>query len=157
MSTSRKYADGEALHTLFRQVFALQSALAVTMDEVHEKAGLGTPQVKVMDLLQRHGTATVPEIAGGLSVSRQFVQTVCNGLEAKGLIAFSDNPRHVRSRLASLTASGQKVFASFRQAEAAFIESKLQHFDSVEVAEATALLCNLCSCMECLRRKKSSR
>lgn len=156
MNTSQKYADGEDLHTLFREVFALQSALAVTMDKVHEKAGLGTPQVKVMDALMRRNAATVPEIAADHGISRQFVQTVCNGLEAQGLIAFSDNPRHRRSKLVSLTAAGRKVFVSFRRAEAAFIESELRRFDAVEVAIATALLRNLCSRME-IRRRKSSR
>lgn len=152
MSAPRKYADGEDLHALFREVFALQAALADEMDAIHERAGLGTPQAKVMDALMRHGTATVPEVAADHGVSRQFVQTVCNGLEAQGLIAFSDNPRHRRSKLVVLTAAGRKVLVRFRRAEAEAIESALRRFDAVEVAAAAALLRSIRSRMERVRR-----
>jgi DNA-binding MarR family transcriptional regulator len=152
VSARRKIASGKDLHALFLEVFALQAVLAAKMDTVHEKAGLGTPQAKVMDALLRRGTATVPEIAADHCVSRQFVQTVCNGLELQGLISFLDNPRHRRSKLVSLTAAGRKVLICFRRAEAAFIESELRRFDAEEVATAAALLRNIRSRMERIRR-----
>lgn len=151
MSAPKKYASGKDLHALFLEVFALHAALAAKMDAVHEKAGLGTSQAKVMDALMRRGTATVPEVAADHCVSRQFVQTICNGLVAHGLISFSDNPRHRRSKLVSLTAAGRKAFVCFRRAEAAFIESELRRFDAVEVAASAALLRNLRSRMERVR------
>jgi hypothetical protein len=35
-------ALGSTLHDLFREIFALQAALAGIMDEVHARTGLGT-------------------------------------------------------------------------------------------------------------------
>jgi DNA-binding MarR family transcriptional regulator len=152
VSASRKYADGEDLHALFREVFALQAALAGEMDAIHERAGLGTPQAKVMDALMRHGATTVPEVAVDQGVSRQFVQMVCNGLEAQGVVAFSENPRHRRSKLVAMTASGRKVLVCFRRAEAKLIANALRRFDAVEVAAATALLRCIRSRMERIRQ-----
>lgn len=136
----RKKADGAALHALFREVFHLRTALAEHMDALHERAGLTTPQAQMMHVLSRHGSATVPELAQAHLVSRQFVQTVCNGLAERGLIVFTDNPRHKRSKLARLTAAGEKTFARFSKAEAEEIGKLMPRFDAAKVAAAEALL-----------------
>lgn len=133
-------ATGHALHDLFREVFALHRKLAERMDIVHEAAGLGTPQVKVLDVLDRRGAATVPDVAADQGVSRQFVLTVCHELETLGLIVFSDNPRHRRSRLAALTVEGRNAVARFREAEAKVLETALPGLDADAVAAASLLL-----------------
>jgi DNA-binding MarR family transcriptional regulator len=140
MNAPKKYASGKDLHALFRELFALHAALAERIDATHETAGLGTPQAKVMDALLHFGAATVPQIAARHGVSRQFVQTVCNGLKVRDLVAFSENPRHRRSKLITLTPLGRKVFARFRRAEAAVIETHLRGFGATDVAAAARLL-----------------
>ena len=44
---------GMALHDLFREIFALQAALASIMNEVHAKTGLGTPQLRILRTLRQ--------------------------------------------------------------------------------------------------------
>jgi DNA-binding MarR family transcriptional regulator len=116
---------GEALHELFREVFALHAVLARVMDKIHEQAGLTTPQRKVMQTMNRTGSATVPDIAALLGVSRQSVQVICNDLLSRGLIEFRDNPRHKRSKLAFLTASGRQAYQQAQQLEYQAIEQVL--------------------------------
>ena len=144
---SSEHATGHDLHNLFRDVVALHASLSLAMDSVHERAGLRTPQVRVADRLL-HGPATVPHIAADLSMSRQYVQTVCNELQEQGLMAFIDNPRHKRSKLVALTEKGQKALVQTRENEAALIQQYLPDICSQQVAEASALLKLLCKRIE---------
>ena len=52
------------------------------------------------------GALTVPQIAQMRPTSRQRMQRLADELEAEGLVAFIDNPRHRRSKLVRLTAKG---------------------------------------------------
>ncbi len=144
----KKHASGEELHALFYEVFALQRALSEVMDAVHEKAGLQTPQVKVLDALQQRGRATVPDVATALGVSRQFVQTICSELENRGLLAFADNPRHLRSKLVSLTEKGRNALNRFREREAAVIEKTLPMQNAERVADALKLIQTIRHCIQ---------
>ena len=140
MVSKKRRATGEELHNLFHEVFALHDALSEVMDEVHERAGLRTAQCRIANELKRLGPASVPDVASSLGVSRQFVQTVCNGLEAMGLVQFNDSPRHKRSKLVSLTEKGRRTIDRAGKAEAAIIERALPDVDAAKVADAAALL-----------------
>jgi DNA-binding MarR family transcriptional regulator len=131
---------GERLHDLFREVFALRDLLALGMDAVHERSGLRTPQVRVADLLGRLDSATVPDMAAALGLSRQCVQVVCNELRDMGLAAFVDNPRHKRSKRLVLTDAGRDRLAAVRKNEAAIITGLLPDCDGVAVGDALSLL-----------------
>ncbi len=134
-------ADGERLHALFREVFALHAALNEEMDAVHERAGMRTPQVRVATVLSdMGGGGTVPDVAAALQVSRQFVQTVCNELQAQGILEFVDNPRHRRSKLARLTATGRDTLHRTKRQEARIIEQLLPGIDARAVQQGVELL-----------------
>lgn len=60
----------------------------------------------VLDLLQRNGPMTVPEMGRAQSLSRQFVQRTVNDAETDGLVELVANPAHRRSRLVRPTATG---------------------------------------------------
>ena len=135
-----KHQKGKVLHDLFREVFALHAALAEVMDKVHEQAGLSTAQLKIMNVLNHMGPATVPDIAAELSVSRQFVQTVCNHLLGNELLEFTDNPRHKRSKLAALTEPGRNALKQARDNENKTIEKSLSEIDIDMVIDASKLL-----------------
>lgn len=140
MAKPQPRASGEDLHELFHEVFLLHAALSAVMDDVHERAGLRTSQVKVADALERAGPASVPEIAARLGVSRQFVQTVCNEFEEMGLIEFQDSPRHKRSKLVVLTEKGRRTLARTGRSEAAIIEKAMPDIDGKATGAATTLL-----------------
>lgn len=137
---SKNQEKGKALHDLFMEIFELHAALSKIMDEVHAKAGLSTSQLKILRALRRIGPATVPDIAALLGVSRQFIQNVCNELETKGFIIFSDNPRHKRSRLAALTEPGRTIFQETRHKENMIIEQAFPEITPKEAKDAYELL-----------------
>ena len=141
--SEKETAPGEALHDFFYDLFALQAALSDKMDGVHEAAGWHTPQVRVAEMLHRRDTATVPDIAAQLRLSRQGVQTVCNELAAMGAVAYIDNPRHKRSKLMHLTAMGQDKLAQFRKREGAIIESLLPTLHKEQLAVAHDVICRI--------------
>lgn len=60
--------------------------------------------------LALHGPLTVPQIARMRPVSRQRMQKLSDALAAEGLVEFIDNPKHQRSKLIELTASGQAYY-----------------------------------------------
>ncbi len=133
-------AVGALAHELFREVFALRKALAAIMDEVHARAGLRTPQRRAAGFLEREGPLPVPELARRLEVSRQFARDLCNEMAQAGLLAFTDNPRHRRSRLAGLTAAGRRRAARVRAREEALIQELLPGLDPGDLARALNLL-----------------
>jgi len=53
------------------------------------------------------GPLTVPQIAEMRPTSRQRMQRLADELVAEGLVEFTDNPRHRRSKLVRLTEKGQ--------------------------------------------------
>ena len=134
------HKTGQALHGLFREVFELHAALSSIMDKVHQQAGLSTSQHKIMRTLSHVGPATVPDIAALLGVSRQFVQTVCNDLLSQHFIEFKGNPRHKRSKLASLTELGHNAFQQARNNENRIIEQALPGIDLKKVKDACDVL-----------------
>lgn len=137
---SRHYAGGREIHDFFREIFMTHAALARIMDRVHEQAGFSTAQHKIMRRLSGSGTATVPDLAAALGVSRQFVQTVCNHLASRGFIEFAANPRHKRSKLVAPTEAGHAAFRQARDREDAIIANALPEMDFEKVADASRLM-----------------
>lgn len=139
---------GAALHDLFKEVFALQATLSRVMDKAHERAGLSTPQRKIIQLLKRLGTATVPDIATNLGVSRQSVQVVCNDLLSRELLEFTDNPRHKRSKLATLTESGHRAFQQAQENEYQAIEQVMPEIELEKTRETGRILAHVRHALE---------
>jgi DNA-binding MarR family transcriptional regulator len=134
---------GKALHDLFREVFRLQTTLSRVMDRAHEEAGLSTPQRRVIQLLNRLGSATVPDMAFKLGVSRQSVQVICNDLLARGLIEFRENPRHKRSKLAILNEIGQQSIQQAQQKEYQIIQHLFPGIEFEKIVDSCKLLARI--------------
>ena len=64
------------------------------------------------------GPLTVPQIAQMRPTSRQRMQRLADELAAEGLVEFTDNPRHRRSKLVRLTRKGD---ARYRELNARFL------------------------------------
>jgi DNA-binding MarR family transcriptional regulator len=56
------------------------------------------------------GPLTVPQIAEMRPTSRQRMQRLADELAAEGLVEFTDNPRHRRSKLVRLTRKGEAYY-----------------------------------------------
>ena len=63
------------------------------------------------------GPQPVAEIARRLRLARQSVQRVADVLEREGLVAYEDNPRHRRAKLARLTPEGGRLLARIERAQ----------------------------------------
>lgn len=136
-------ASGQELHDFFKEVFRLQHLLSQVIDQVHEQSGLRTPQKRLGETLENGGEMTVPHAAAHMGVSRQFVQTLCNEMAASGLLAFSENPRHKRSKLISLTRHGREVLNKAQRIEGEIIERGAPQVEGKVVREATSLAVTL--------------
>jgi DNA-binding MarR family transcriptional regulator len=64
------------------------------------------------------GPLTVPQIAQMRPTSRQRMQRLADELAAAGLVEFTDNPKHRRSKLVRLTRKGD---ARYRELNARFL------------------------------------
>jgi len=91
----------------------------------------------VLRTLMKEGPQTVPEMARSRPVSRQHCQTICNALEAQGLVEFIDNPKHKRSKLVRLTRKGRDRFEGMRKQFLAAAALYAPLFTANEVAVAT--------------------
>ncbi|MBI9111555.1 MarR family winged helix-turn-helix transcriptional regulator [Maridesulfovibrio ferrireducens] len=140
---TEKNATGATLHTLFKEIFNLQSTLSEVVDEVHEKAGMRTSQVRLANTLLELGQATVPDIAYAMKISRQFVQTAINELEKQNMIEFQENPRHKRSKLLKLTEHGRDVLNQVRENEENIIQKILPDMEATRVKAAYELLASI--------------
>ncbi|WP_156952708.1 MarR family winged helix-turn-helix transcriptional regulator [Maridesulfovibrio frigidus] len=121
----------------------MEAILSEIIDEVHEKAGMRTSQIRLANTLLELGQTTVPDIAYTMKASRQFVQTVVNELKKKDIIKFLDNPRHKRSKLVKLTDNGQNILNQVRKNEEAIILRILPDIDATRVKSAYELLASI--------------
>jgi DNA-binding MarR family transcriptional regulator len=80
-------------------------------------SGINVGIRSILDMLDRHGPLTVPQMGRAQALSRQFVQRTVNAAAAHGLVAAGPNPAHRRSVLIRLTPRGQEVVADIRARE----------------------------------------
>jgi DNA-binding MarR family transcriptional regulator len=87
-----------------------------------QKTGLftswGAGTIGFMRSLALIGPLTVPQIAQMRPTSRQRMQRLADELADEGLVEFTDNPRHRRSKLVRLTRKGE---ARYRELSARFL------------------------------------
>jgi len=101
-----------------RKLFHLAAQAA---GELHAGEPVTVSTRAVLELLQRSGPATVPEIARRRYVTRQHIQTLVNDLLARGLVAAEANPAHRRSPRIALTADGSRTIRRITDRERRFL------------------------------------
>ena len=82
---------------------------------------LSSGKLGVLRVLCEQGPRTVPEIARSRPVARQGVQRNADELAEAGLVEYSENPRHRRSKLLRITKRGERVYRRARQAQLAWV------------------------------------
>ena len=126
-STPEGQALMELMWELARTFFKMRAAgkeitsRAATGDAVGVVTPSGAGTYGLLRSLVEAGPQTVPQIARARPVARQHIQQMANEMVAQGLVEFTDNPAHKRSRLLQITPEGQRVYAdlSARMAELA--------------------------------------
>src|SRR5215813_10874943 len=89
-----------------------------------------------LQVLQRLGPQTVPQIARARFSSRQNIQILINRLQEEGLVEFVTNPDHKRSALVQLTPRGQSVISEAGKEAAELTTRILPSFSQSELSSA---------------------
>ncbi|SPH18642.1 hypothetical protein DEA8626_02182 [Defluviimonas aquaemixtae] len=131
---------------LYRLIVEIRGAfneLKSLSDEMIVDLGVTAAMRAVLEHLDRHGPATVPQIAKAKSVTRQHIQVLADLLVEKGFAKYEDNPAHQRSRLVVPTPSGDALFAEVSKREARVIARLGQSLTEEELEAAATVLQHL--------------
>jgi len=129
----------ERLEALLVEVNGLANRLKAT----DPRATLPSASRAALQLLQRYGPQTVPQIARARFSSRQNIQILINRLQQEGLVEFVTNPDHKRSALVRLTNHGQAAIAEAGKELAELNTRILPSFSQSELSSATEVLSRL--------------
>ncbi len=121
-------------------VVQTQAALSAAAVRLHGTDGAAGGRRSILRQLREQPGLTVPELARRRSVSRQYVQTVVNGLLADGLIETRPNPGHKRSPCLEATEAGIALIEEADRREAPFVEAIGAKFKRSELSETIDLL-----------------
>ncbi|RYG91034.1 MarR family transcriptional regulator [Loktanella sp. IMCC34160] len=94
----------------------------------------------VLEILDKYGDQTVPELAARLEIKRQYVQIMCNETLASGFIEQRSNPRHKRSPILALTDRGSAVIEEIISKEMKLVEELGENLSNEDVATALAVV-----------------
>lgn len=90
----------------------------------------------VLEILDKYGEQTVPEIAARLEIKRQYVQIMCNETLASGLVEQRHNPRHKRSPILALTDHGRTLIQEIISSELKLMERVGSNLSSEDISTA---------------------
>lgn len=94
----------------------------------------------VLEILNKYGELTVPEIAARLEIQRQYVQIMCNETLASGFIEQRANPRHKRSPILALTDQGRTLIEEIISKEMTLVEDIGEAFSKEDIATALEVI-----------------
>lgn len=99
----------QQLHQLIWMSRPLMQAAEACVESGLVGTNLTVRMRAVLEMLDKYGEQTVPEIAARLEIKRQYVQIMCNETLAFGLVEQRPNPRHKRSPVLTLTEHGRTL------------------------------------------------
>lgn len=131
--------EGEALTWLLVEVIRLGEVFTQTGESLAKPEGQTLARWLVLGTLA-DGPEPVAAIARRLRLARQSVQRVADLLERDGLVAYEDNPRHRRAKLARLTPEGGRVLARIDAAQRAWANRHGAEVGRADAEQAARLL-----------------
>jgi DNA-binding MarR family transcriptional regulator len=129
-----------ALDGLIMEVRALHHALTRRHPNRATNFELTPTQLSILQLLDHHGSMTVPQIARRRLTSRQSVQVAATALKRVGAITLIPNLEHKRSSLLHLTSDGKARLAAAARNSAARPWQPTEAISPERVEEATSVL-----------------
>jgi DNA-binding MarR family transcriptional regulator len=103
---------------LVLSIFRLNGQLIAEGDAMTEQLGLTHARWKVIGAIALSSAGlTVPGIARVLGQSRQAVQRITDVMVEDGLLEYTDNPKHKRSVLVTLTDQGKDIYNTLREVQ----------------------------------------
>ena len=126
----------EHLHSLVWMSRPLMQAAEACVEAGLQGTELTVRMRAVLEILQRHGEQTVPEIAARLEIKRQYVQLMVNETLSGGFVEQRPNPRHSRSPLISLTDRGRELIEGIVSKELAVMKTIGADLDANDIETA---------------------
>jgi DNA-binding MarR family transcriptional regulator len=117
---SQRTPSGAALTDLILETFRLNGRLLAAGDGLTGDLGLSSARWQVIGAIEDAPLA-VAQIARNMGLTRQAVQRLANVLAEDGLVAFTENPDHRRSKLVCLTDNGRSVLDEIGRRQAAWV------------------------------------
>jgi len=103
----------QSLGRMIFEVFRLNGRLLVAADDLVSGLGLSSARWQVLWAIDIAGVPQpVAHLARSMGLNRQGVQRIVNELASEGLIAFSENPNHLRAKLVTMTEQGRNAYAA---------------------------------------------
>jgi len=108
-AVTARFGGTPAMDAVIGETVALFHRLRDASQQVHGQGELSSGRWGLLRDLDRLGPQTVPQMARSRPVSRQYIQTLVDGVVKQGLVELVENPAHKRSPLVELTAKGQAL------------------------------------------------
>lgn len=137
--TRRERARAE-VQAVIDETIALFHWLVWVADQLYGDDGRGAPRRWVLRRLHRYGPQTVPELARAKSLRRQSMQPVIDELVADGFVALVANPRHVRSKYATLRPRGMQLVERMDRIDARILRAVSSGIPTTQLASTAATL-----------------
>lgn len=137
------YDDGmkaQHLHQLIWMSRPLMQAAEACVEAGLTGTNLTVRMRAVLEILNKYGELTVPEIAARLEIQRQYVQIMCNETLASGFIEQRANPRHKRSPILALTDQGRTLIEEIISKEMTLVEEIGEAFSKEDIATALEVI-----------------
>ena len=126
----------ENLHQLIWMSRPLMQAAEACVEAGLTGTNLTVRMRAVLEILDKYGEQTVPEIAARLEIQRQYVQIMCNETLASGFIELRANPRHKRSPILTLTDHGRLLIEKIISKEMKLMEEIGGNLSKEDIATA---------------------
>ncbi len=134
------YMKAEHLHRLIWMSRPLMQAAETCVESGLIGTNLTVRMRAVLEILDKYGDQTVPEIAARLEIKRQYVQIMCNETLASGFIEQRANPRHKRSPVLALTNLGRALIEEIISKEMKLVEEIGRNLSEEDIATALAVV-----------------
>lgn len=122
------------------EIFRCSFRLRALGRKVGLVTGWGAGSYGFLRSLAQEGPLTVPEIARARPTSRQRMQRLADELAREGLVVFSANPRHRRSKLLRLTAKGEAHYRAMTERLLKLSEGVTRGLSADELAVARRIV-----------------
>lgn len=130
----------ENLHQLIWMSRPLMQAAEACVEAGLTGTNLTVRMRAVLEILDKYGEQTVPEIAARLEIQRQYVQIMCNETLASGFVEQRANPRHKRSPVLALTDHGRTLIKEIISKEMSLVAEIGESFSDKDIATALAVV-----------------
>jgi len=114
-AVTARFGGTPEMDAVIGETVALFHRLKDASQQLQGQGELSSGRWGLLRELHRSGPQTVPQMARSRPVSRQYIQTLVDGLAEQRLVEFLENPAHKRSPLVQLTTRGLALLEEMNQ------------------------------------------